>query len=87
MTEPEPKRDLADSEAEFLVDAIGEQYLDRLQAGESPDREAFVSAVTEIADLLDEHLALVEVLYEARLYPGVGPAPSRGGETGHPEFG
>ena len=87
MMEPERKRDLADSEAEFLVDAIGEQYLDRLQAGGNPDRAALVSAVPEIADLLDEHLALVEVLYETRLYPGVGQAPSRGIETGHPELG
>ncbi|MCZ6690781.1 MAG: hypothetical protein O7H41_14405 [Planctomycetota bacterium] len=58
--------DTVESEAEFLVEAIAEQYLERLQAGEAPDRRALASTLPRIGDLLEKHLSLIELMYAAR---------------------
>ena len=61
--------DPADLEAEFLVEAIAEQFLERLQAGEAPDRRALASTLPRIGDLLEKHLSLIELMYAAREFP------------------
>ena len=61
--------DPADLEAEFLVEAIAEQYLERLRAGEVPDRRALASTLPRIGDLLEKHLSLIEQIYAAREFP------------------
>ncbi len=58
--------DPAEAEAEFLVEAIAEQYLERLRAGEAPDRRALASTLPRIGDLLEKHLSLIELMYAAR---------------------
>ncbi|MCZ6692226.1 MAG: hypothetical protein O7H41_21805 [Planctomycetota bacterium] len=58
--------DPADLEAEFLVEAIAEQYLERLRAGEAPDRRALASMLPTIGNLLEKHLSLIELIHAAR---------------------
>ncbi|MCZ6691411.1 MAG: hypothetical protein O7H41_17625 [Planctomycetota bacterium] len=60
--------DAAESEAEFLVEAIAEQFLERLQAGEAPDRRALASTLPRIGELLEKHLSLIEQIYAARQF-------------------
>ena len=57
MNDPSP----ADREA--LIDEIAEQYLDDLQAGETPDRFALLAAHPEITSALDRRLSLVEAMH------------------------
>ncbi len=69
MTDPKARADPSESKAELLVQEIGEEYLDRLQRGETPDPRALVAAHPEVAELLEQQLNLVEILYRARLFP------------------
>ena len=48
------------------VEEMAENFLDQLQAGESPDRKAIVSANPAIAGPLQRRLALFELLFQAR---------------------
>ena len=68
MREGEPTAPSVESKEELEVDTIGEQFLDRLQAGGMADRKALVQVHPEIADMLERHLALVEILHWARLH-------------------
>ena len=49
------------------IEEIAEQYLERLQAGENPDRGAVLEAHPDIADLLEARLILAEALHSSRL--------------------
>ena len=84
MMEREPMRDPSESDVELQVEAIAERFLDRLQAGEAPDKKALVSAHPEIADRLGRHLALVEMLHRARFRPDVCPGSVGRRDGGHP---
>jgi hypothetical protein len=61
------------SDAERRVEEIAEEYLDRLQAGETPDRGAVLADYPDLGDLLDRRLKVVELMH------GVG----RGDDTSH----
>jgi hypothetical protein len=50
-------------DVERRVEEIADEYLDRLQAGEAPDRGAVVAAHPDLADLLEGRLALVELMH------------------------
>jgi hypothetical protein len=52
-------------DAEQQVEEIAERFLDLLQAGETPDRQAVVAAHPELAGLLDRRLLFVENLHRA----------------------
>ena len=54
------------TDIERKVEEIAESFLYRLQAGESPDRKAIVSANPAIAGPLRRRLALFELLFRAR---------------------
>ena len=69
MTDPKARADPSESKAELLVQEIGEEFLDRLHLGETPDTRALVAAHPEVAELLEQHLNLVETLYRARPSP------------------
>ncbi len=56
--EPEPA-----AERQRRVEAVAEEYLERLLAGESPDHPAFLAAHPDLADLLEPRLALVELMH------------------------
>ena len=66
MIDRRTPEDPVDSEVEFLVEAIAEQYLERLRAGEAPDRRALASTLPRIGDLLEKHLSLIEQIYAAK---------------------
>ena len=61
---PEPGRL---TELEARVEDLAEDFLEQLQAGERPSRDAVVAAHPDVADRLEEQLALVEMLHWARL--------------------
>jgi len=69
MTDRGHPEDLEEREAEFLVEAIAEQFFERLQAGEAPDRRALASTLPRIGDRLEKHLSLIELIYAARRFP------------------
>ncbi|MCZ6691295.1 MAG: hypothetical protein O7H41_17040 [Planctomycetota bacterium] len=69
MIDERHPEDPVESEEEFLVEAIAEQFLERLRAGEAPDRRALASTLPRIGDLLEKHLSLIEHIYAARLFP------------------
>jgi serine/threonine protein kinase len=48
---------------ERLLESLAEGYLERLQAGELPDRQEWLSRHPEIADALDRRLLLVERMH------------------------
>jgi serine/threonine-protein kinase len=54
------------------VEVLAVQFLERLQAGEKPDREAVVRAHSHLADRLDRRLALIEMMYRVGLAPQPG---------------
>jgi serine/threonine protein kinase len=58
--------------AEQRAADLADDYLDRLQAGQLPDRKALLAAHPDIAALLEQQLRLVEVMHEAA--HTVGPA-------------
>jgi tetratricopeptide (TPR) repeat protein/tRNA A-37 threonylcarbamoyl transferase component Bud32 len=70
-------------DGERRVEEIAEEYLDRLQAGEVPDRGAVVAAHPDLAALLEGRLALVELMHRVgRGSDGAndtppGPPPAR----------
>ncbi|MCZ6687997.1 MAG: serine/threonine-protein kinase [Planctomycetota bacterium] len=72
MTEREPPTGQGDANLEERLDRIAEEYLNRLQAGESPDREALLAEHLDIAEVLGHHLDLVEKL---RAAAADAPAP------------
>jgi hypothetical protein len=45
------------------VDQVGDQFLDLLQAGESPDRHEVVQAYRQLTDRLEQRLALIELMF------------------------
>jgi hypothetical protein len=61
-------------DVERRVEELAEEYLDRLQAGERPDRQALLEAHPELAAVLGPRLALVEVMFRAS-QPGVAASP------------
>ena len=80
MTDGGHSKDPEEREAEFLVEAIAEQYLDRLRAGDAPERRVLASTLPGIGDLLEKHLSLIELIYAARRFP-----PREGDLTSPPE--
>ena len=52
---------------------IGEAYLDRLHLGESPDVASLIKSHPELAPLLEKRLALVEIIFRARVSQDGGP--------------
>jgi serine/threonine protein kinase len=69
MNTPQPHEQSDRSESEVLaerqrqVEALADDYLERLLAGETADRAAFVAAHADLADLLEPRLALVELMH------------------------
>jgi ribosomal protein S27E/predicted Ser/Thr protein kinase len=69
MSETQPNEQSNRSEPELLVqrqrqvEALAEEYLERLVAGETPDRQAFLGAHPDVADLLEPRLALLELMH------------------------
>ena len=57
----------ATTDREARIEALVEQYLDALQAGERPDRGRLLAAHPDLAEALDRRLALVEAMH--RLAP------------------
>jgi hypothetical protein len=53
-------------EIEDRIEKIAEEYLDSLQRGESPDRQAICARHPDIAEPLGRRLRLVEIIYEMR---------------------
>jgi hypothetical protein len=47
------------------IERLSEDFLERLLAGEEPDRKAFVAAHSEVAESLERRLRLVEMLHRA----------------------
>jgi serine/threonine-protein kinase len=56
---------LPELQSEQQIEAQVEQFLERLQAGETPDRTALAAAHPYLAPLLDRRLALVERMFHA----------------------
>ena len=63
----EPANNPEDLELESKLDQIGEVYLEQLQKGKQPDKRALLVTHQEFAEVLDRHLALVEMLHLARI--------------------
>jgi tetratricopeptide (TPR) repeat protein len=70
MTEPRPSPEPVPTGADSVspdvarqVEALAEEFLDQLHGGAQPQREVFVAAHPEIADLLNRRLRLVEMLH------------------------
>jgi tRNA A-37 threonylcarbamoyl transferase component Bud32/tetratricopeptide (TPR) repeat protein len=55
---PEPQ-----AERQRQVEALAEDYLERLLAGETPDRQAFLAEHSDLADLVGPRLELVELMH------------------------
>src|SRR5271154_109859 len=45
------------------VEQLADEYLDALLAGKTPDRQAFLAAHADVADLLEPRLALVDLMH------------------------
>ncbi len=69
MNEP-PRRDSRSfrsaPDTERLIESIAEEYLDQLQSGMTPNREALVSSHPDLSVILDRRLSLVEMMYHSR---------------------
>ncbi|MCZ6691956.1 MAG: serine/threonine-protein kinase [Planctomycetota bacterium] len=59
-----PARSAPDTER--LIESIAEEYLDQLQSGETPNREALISSHQDLAVILDRRLSLVEMMFHSR---------------------
>jgi WD40 repeat protein/tetratricopeptide (TPR) repeat protein len=82
MNEPSSPDLRPDSENPTLdlerrVEELAEEYLDRLQAGQPPDRQALLDAHPHLAAVLERRLALVEVMFLAARPRGDVPPSSR----------
>ena len=81
MSDPTPPPDRTGEEIARRLDEIGNVYLEKLQAGEKPDRQVIVSAHPEIADLLAQIVSgpiglsseRLTIRSPPRLRPGVRP--------------
>jgi hypothetical protein len=68
MSEPQSPKQPADTSSEpqaerqRQVDALADEYLERLLEGGTPDRQTFLAAHPDLADLLEPRLALVELM-------------------------
>ncbi len=51
---------------EALLFTLAEEFLERLHAGESPDREAILAAHPDLAEPLRRRLSLVELIWRSR---------------------
>jgi tetratricopeptide (TPR) repeat protein/tRNA A-37 threonylcarbamoyl transferase component Bud32 len=69
----EPTRDDAAPQQPDEVEALAVWFLERIQAGEQPDREAVVRAHPHLGDRLARRLAHVEMMCRV----GLGPEPAR----------
>ncbi|MCZ6690949.1 MAG: tetratricopeptide repeat protein [Planctomycetota bacterium] len=58
--------DASASTPEEQIGAIADDFLDRLQAGESPDRDALAASSPENAEKLERRLKIVEALHRAK---------------------
>ena len=88
MTERESTGHPPELGKEIRVEEIAEQYLDRLQAGETPDREALIAAHPGLTGLLEQELSLVEALHRAGRHKCVEKTPNPpGGDDSPPEEG
>ncbi|HTU90312.1 MAG TPA: protein kinase, partial [Gemmataceae bacterium] len=81
MSEPQPQeRDNQpeaglQAERQRQVESLADAYLERLLAGETPNRQDFLAAHAELADLLSPRLELVELMH--RLARGQRPAAGK----------
>jgi serine/threonine protein kinase/outer membrane protein assembly factor BamB len=69
------------AERDALIEELAERYLDALQAGEAPDRQAILAAYPEIATALGRRLSLVEAMHRlapARLDDATSPPGADG---------
>jgi tetratricopeptide (TPR) repeat protein len=58
------------------VEAVAREFLAQLQAGASPDRQAFLRDHSALGDPLARRLALIEMAYRVGLAPGADPYAS-----------
>ncbi len=66
-------------DAERRVEELADEFLERLLAGEAPDRQAMLSAHLDLAGLLELRLALVELMHRvARAEKKAGDEPRAG---------
>jgi hypothetical protein len=63
MSEPQPQAPGSQAERQRRAEALADEYLERLLAGETPDRQDFLAAHPELADLLGPRLELVELMH------------------------
>ena len=77
---PGDPADLRSPESEDLVEAIAEQYLQKLREAETPDLKAIVAAHPQIAHMLRGRLALMQAIHEGR----PRREPSGGSGAGEP---
>lgn len=65
QNEPPQDDDLGSDPEEESISEIAEKYLERLFAGESPDREAIAAAHPDLAERLRRRLLLMECMWRA----------------------
>ena len=66
MTEPRPADDTADSPEELLVSEAADEYLERVQQGESPDVEDYVRRYPDVAEVLRDVLPALQAMHSSR---------------------
>ncbi len=66
MTEPRPEDDTADAPQELMVSEAADEYLQRVQQGESPDVEDYVQRYPEVAEVLREVLPALQAMHHSR---------------------
>jgi eukaryotic-like serine/threonine-protein kinase len=83
VTEPKPDgvSPSADERGEDRAEEIAERYLEHLQAGRGPDRQAWIAAHPDLVALLERKLKLVEVLHDAGREVREGSPVPAPGET------
>jgi hypothetical protein len=75
----EPRHDRAETaERQRQVEALADEYLEGLLSRQAPDRQAFLAARADVAELLEPRLALLELMHrEARPADGITVHGSR----------
>jgi len=69
MSQPQPQEQVnhphpePQAQRQRQVESLADAYLERLIAGETPDRQGFLAAHAELADLLSPRLELVELMH------------------------